>query len=88
MRQEGPLSQRFARSLLNIPCVHIGPVTLDVHPLSRYQESLITTILRLRSEGWLDHHGAKYFNELGHLIPRGDVSLEVFVGVESDRLEG
>ena len=68
---EGPLPQRFARSILNTPCVHIGPVTLDVRPLSRYQESLIATILRLRSEGWLDHHIAKYFNDSGYLTPRG-----------------
>ena len=68
---EGPLSQRFARSLLSIPCVHIGPVILDVRPLSEYQASLIASILRLRSEGWLDHHIAKYFNDSGYLTPRG-----------------
>jgi hypothetical protein len=68
---EGPLPQRFAGSLQNTPCVHIGPVILSVRPLSEYQESLITTILRLRSEGWLDHQIAKHFNESGYLTPRG-----------------
>ena len=36
-----------------------------MRPLSRYQESLSATILRLRSEGRLDHHFSKYFNESG-----------------------
>ena len=55
----------------NTPCVRVGPLTFNVRPLSQYQESLIATILRLRSEGWLDHHIAKYFNDSGYLTPRG-----------------
>jgi hypothetical protein len=68
------------KSLQNSPCVYIGPVILDVRPLSEYQESLIATILRLKSEGWLDHQIAKYFNDSGYLTPRGCswVSQSVF----------
>ena len=66
-----PLSQRSCESLQNTPCVHIGPVILGVRPLSQYQASLIATILRLRSEGWLDHYIAKHFNDSGYLTPRG-----------------
>ena len=69
--EQGPLSQRSCEIPENTPCVRIGPLTLDVRPLSQYQESLIATILRMRSEGWLDHHIAKYFNESGYLTPRG-----------------
>ena len=57
--------------LENTPCIDIGPLTFNVRPLSQYQESLIATILRLRSEGWLDHHIAKHFNDSGYLTPRG-----------------
>ena len=69
--EQGLLSQRSSKSLKNIPCVHIGPFTLDIRPLSAYQPSFIVTILRLRSEGWLDHHIAKHFNDSGYLTPRG-----------------
>ncbi len=65
------LGRRGPVKFPNSPCVRIGPVILDVHLLSQYQESLIATILRLRSEGWLDHHIAKYFNDSGYLTPRG-----------------
>ena len=57
--------------LENTPCIDIGPLTFNVRPLSQYQESFIATILRLRSEGWLDHHIAKQFNDSGYLTPRG-----------------
>jgi hypothetical protein len=71
VRAQGLLLQRSCAIPENSPCGHIGPITLDIRPLSPYQASFITTILRLRSEGWLDHHIAKYFNDSGYLTSRG-----------------
>ena len=51
--------------------VSSGPVTLDIRPLSAYQQSLIDTVLSLRSHGWTDRQIANHFNETGYLTPRG-----------------
>ena len=51
--------------------VSSGPVTLDIRPLSEYQQELISTVLSLRSQGWNDRQIAKHFNETGYLTPRG-----------------
>jgi hypothetical protein len=48
-----------------------GPVTLDIRPLSDYQQTLIDTVLSLRSLGWNDSQIAKHFNETGYFTPRG-----------------
>jgi len=46
-------------------------VTLDIRPLSAYQQTLIDVILLLRSQGWTDRQIANHFNETGYLTPRG-----------------
>ena len=51
--------------------VKIGPVPLDIRPLSDYQQSLIDTILSLKSNGWTDGQIANHFNLTGLLTPRG-----------------
>jgi len=51
--------------------VRIGPVPLDIQPLSDYQQSLIDTILSLKSKGWTDSQIANHFNLTGFLTPRG-----------------
>jgi hypothetical protein len=51
--------------------VSSGPVTLDIRPLSAYQQELISTVLSLRSQGWNDSQIAMHFNESGYLTPRG-----------------
>ena len=51
--------------------VRIGPVPLDIRPLSDYQQSLIDTILSLKSNGWTDGQIANHFNLTGLLTPRG-----------------
>jgi hypothetical protein len=51
--------------------VSSGPVTLDIRPLSEYQQTLISTVLSLRSQGWTDRQIAIHFNETGYLTPRG-----------------
>ena len=52
-------------------CVSSGPVTLDIRPVSAYQQQLVDSILSLRSQGWTDRQIANYFNESGYLTPRG-----------------
>jgi hypothetical protein len=51
--------------------VSSGPVTLDIRPLSAYQQELISTVLSLRSQGWNDSQIANHFNETGYplMIP-------------------
>ena len=51
--------------------VSSGPVTLDIRPLSEYQQQLISTVLLLRTRGWTDRQIANHFNETGYLTPRG-----------------
>lgn len=51
--------------------VSSGPVTLDIRPLSAYQQQLISTVLSLKSRGWSDSQIAKHFNETAYLTPRG-----------------
>ena len=51
--------------------VSSGPVTLDIRPLSDYQQTLIDVILSLESSGWSDRQIANHFNETGYLKPRG-----------------
>jgi hypothetical protein len=51
--------------------VSSGPVTLDIRPLSDYQQELISTVLSLRSQGCNDRQIANHFNDIGYLTPRG-----------------
>ena len=51
--------------------VRVGPVPLDIRPLSDYQQSLIDSILSLKSSGWTDSQIANHFNLTGLLTPRG-----------------
>ncbi len=68
----GPLSQKLSRNTPKILGVSIGPLTLDIRPLSSYQQSLIDTIHTLRSRSWSDRQIANYFNETGYKkTPRG-----------------
>ena len=71
MSEEGPLPQRSPREAANGLIVCSGPVTLDIRPLSAYQQQLIDTILSLRSAGWSDRQIANHFNASGYLTPRG-----------------
>ena len=45
--------------------------TRVIRPLSDYQQSLIDTILSLKSNGWTDGQIANHFNLTGLLTPRG-----------------
>ena len=67
----GPLPQNHGRESPKLLTVSSGPVTLDIRPLSAYQQQLIDTILTLRSLGWTDRQIANHFNETGYLTPRG-----------------
>ncbi len=67
----GPASQSSPREPAKGYCVSSGPVTLDIRPLSAYQQELISTVLSLRSQGWNDRQIANHFNETGYLTPRG-----------------
>ena len=71
MSQEGPLPQNHGRESPKVLIVSSGPVTLDIRPLSAYQQQLIDTVLSLRSRGWTDRQIANHFNEIGYLTPRG-----------------
>ena len=67
----GPASQSSPREPTMSLVVSSGPVTLDIRPLSAYQQELISTVLSLRSQGWTDRQIANHFNETGYLTPRG-----------------
>jgi|GEM_PF-4199428 len=67
----GPLPQNNGREPPKILIVSIGPVTLDIRPLSSYQQFLIDTIHSLRSQLWSDGQIANHLNEMGYLTPRG-----------------
>jgi hypothetical protein len=67
----GPASQRSTSETAKGFIVSSGRVTLDIRPLSAYQQQLIDRILSLRSCGWSDRQIANYFNETGYLTPRG-----------------
>ena len=67
----GPASQSSPREPAMSLVVSSGPVTLDIRPLSEYQQELISTVLSLRSQGWNDRQIANHFNETGYLTPRG-----------------
>ena len=67
----GPAAQRSPRAPAKGLVVSSGPVTLDIRPVSPYQQQLIETILPLRSIGWSDRQIANHFNEKGYLTPRG-----------------
>jgi hypothetical protein len=67
----GPAPQRSSRDPAKGLVVSSGPVTLDIRPLSVYQEKLVSAINELRSHGWSDRQIAKHFNETGYLTPRG-----------------
>lgn len=67
----GPASQRSPREPAMTLIVSSGPVTLDIRPLSEYQQMMIDTVLSLRSQGWNDRQIATHFNETGYLTPRG-----------------
>lgn len=51
--------------------VSSGPVTLDIRPLSPYQQQLIAAITSLKSQSWSDRQIATHFNDTGYLTPRG-----------------
>lgn len=76
----GPAPQRSPKEPATGLIVSSGPVTLDIRPLSAYQQELISTVLSLRSRGWIDRQIADHFNETGYLTPRGCkwVSQSVF----------
>jgi hypothetical protein len=59
----GPAPQRSPRESAMSLVVSSGPVTLDIRPLSSYQQELISTVLLLRSQGWSDRQIANHFNE-------------------------
>ena len=67
----GPASQKSPRESAMSLIVSSGPVTLDIRPLSEYQQELISTVLSLRFQGWTDRQIANHFNEIGYLTPRG-----------------
>jgi hypothetical protein len=67
----GPAAQSSPRENAMSLVVSSGPVTLDIRPLSAYQQELISTVLLLRSQGWNDRQIANHFNETGYLTPRG-----------------
>jgi hypothetical protein len=67
----GPASHSCPREPAMSLVVSSGPVTLDIRPLSDYQQELIDTVLSLRSQGWNDRQIANHFNETGYLTPRG-----------------
>ncbi len=71
MTPEGPASQSPAESPQTAHIVSIGPVSLDLRPLSAYQQASIDTILSLRAQGWSDRQIASHLNESGCLTPRG-----------------
>ena len=58
----GPAAQSPGRESPKVLCVSSGPVTLDIRPLSAYQQQLIDTILSLRAHGWSDRQIAIHFN--------------------------
>ena len=47
------------------------PVKFSVRKRSSYQQELIDTINRLRSDQWSDKQIAEHFNQSGKLTPRG-----------------
>jgi hypothetical protein len=61
----GPAPQSPGRESLKALIVSSGPVTLDIRPLTSYQEQLIDIILSLRSVGWTDSQIAAYLNDEG-----------------------
>jgi hypothetical protein len=67
----GPASQSPGREHAKGLILSSGPVALDIRPLSDYQQTLIDTILSLRSRGWSARQTANHFNETGYLTPRG-----------------
>lgn len=67
----GPPPLNSPKDPVKVLRVSIGPVTLDIRPLSPYQQSLITIINTLGSQCWSDRQIANYFNESGYLTPRG-----------------
>jgi hypothetical protein len=67
----GPAAQGPGREPATGLSVSSGPVTLDIRPLSAYQQELMSTVLSLRSRGWGDRQIANHFNETGYLTPRG-----------------
>jgi hypothetical protein len=67
----GSHPQTPSKDRLTHHIVRIGPVPLDIRPLSDYQQSLIDTILSLKSNGWTDGQIANHFNLTGLLTPRG-----------------
>ena len=71
VNSKGPLLQRSSTESPKTLTISSKPLVLDIRPLSDYQQTLIDTILRLRSEGWLDRQIANHFNAIGSLTPRG-----------------
>lgn len=71
----GPASQKHPRNTAKNLSVSIGPLTLDIRPLSSYQQSLIATINTLRSLSWSDRQIAMHFNEIGYRTPRGHMFI-------------
>ena len=71
VNSKGPLLQRSSIESPKTLTISSKPLVLDIRPLSDYQQTLINTILRLRSEGWLDRQIANHFNAIGSLTPRG-----------------
>jgi hypothetical protein len=67
----GPAQQNSSRNTAKTLRVTIGPLTLDIRPLSPYQQSLIDIIHSLRSQSWSDRQIANYLNGSGYLTPRG-----------------
>ena len=63
----GPASQSPGRESPEALIVSSGPVTLDIRPLSAYQQQLIDRIEKLRSLSWTDRQIANHFNEIGYL---------------------
>ena len=68
---DGPSPQTPDRVTPKLFSISSGPVTLDIRPLSDYQQQLVETILSLRSRGWSDRQIGNHFNETGYLTPRG-----------------
>ena len=67
----GPAPQSSPREPAVSLVFSSGPVTLDIRPLSDYQQQLISIVLSLRLQGWTDRQIANHFNQTGYLTPRG-----------------
>ena len=67
----GPLPENPGKGDTKFLSLCSGPLTLDVRPLSPYQQQLFHTVQSLKTLGWTDLQIANHFNHTGWLTPRG-----------------